>query len=280
MNYNDLPGLRWSSLNNILVSPRRFVWRLSNPQESTEALRIGQVIHCAVLTPGLFAEQSVIVPDEFVTEGGALSSGKKALAWRAGIAKPDPLIATMDEVELCRQMRIAILDHNDSRPLLEDASMIERVFQRSQRVNGLIVETKAKIDGLTRRCLWDLKSYGGRNPLTPHAANLEIGKRNYHGQLGYYESVMGRDVEVDSYTWIFVSKEDLDVVVLEAEAGSDTMVAGQEMAEGALAKYAECAASGHWPGVAPAKVVAELPGWMLADDGDVADDLGLEGIER
>lgn len=275
MNYNDLPGMRWSTLNNALSSALLLRHRISEGRADTAAMRFGRAAHSAILTPELFELEMVLCPDDFVTESGALSSGKKAMAWIAGITAPDPIIVTTDERDRCYRMRDAILDHESAGELLFCSDVFEQVYQWQESSAEQAIACKVKADAIwtAARLLWDLKTYGARAPISPRACISEIVHRMYHAQLGYY--ARGVPHEIERFAWVFVeSRAPFDVVHLEAD--EDMIAYGRQLAEQALTVYATALQADTWPGAAPAKVAASLPAWMLTDDSDVADDLGLE----
>jgi len=61
----------------------------------------------------------------------------------------------------------------------------------------------------------------------------------------------------------------------------DAVQEGDHMAEKALLLYARAKLTDTWPGCASGVEVVSLPRWRLPknDDGSVADDLGLTGLE-
>ena len=54
--YARVPGIRWSSLKYMSVSPRMYRYRLTHPEPRKRAWVIGGAIHCMVLEPDTFDE--------------------------------------------------------------------------------------------------------------------------------------------------------------------------------------------------------------------------------
>jgi hypothetical protein len=69
--YFDAPGLSYSQMKDLAVSPLRFWFRWINPErvieEPTPEMRLGSALHCAVLEPDVFLDRyaSKIGPEDF-----------------------------------------------------------------------------------------------------------------------------------------------------------------------------------------------------------------------
>jgi hypothetical protein len=71
-------GLNWSTLKHILVSPRAYLHALHSKVEPTPAMAFGTAVHLAILEPAEFARVATVVPAEYLTGSGAISTAKAA----------------------------------------------------------------------------------------------------------------------------------------------------------------------------------------------------------
>ena len=55
--------LSFSSLKHFIVSPRHYVRYITAPKKTTEAMLLGSVIHCMILTPDEFDKKYIIEPE-------------------------------------------------------------------------------------------------------------------------------------------------------------------------------------------------------------------------
>ena len=94
MNYREHPALNWSKLRAMAQSPLAF--KTQEDVQETEAMRLGTEVHRLLLTPDEPAKRIAVVPAEFMTDSGRLSTAKAARAWVA--EQGDVMIMTPPEV--------------------------------------------------------------------------------------------------------------------------------------------------------------------------------------
>lgn len=91
--YRTWPGISWSDLSNMAVSPLEFHERLHNPTEPTAAMDLGSAIHCAVLEPEQF--------DATYTYYDGAHNGYEWEAVKAGAAEAGMTVLSVKEWEQC-----------------------------------------------------------------------------------------------------------------------------------------------------------------------------------
>jgi len=284
-NYHDHPAMNWSRLKAAATSAahlRQVIVDGNKP--ATAAMELGTAIHLAVLEPERFVASVVTAPEAFVTAGGALSTGKEAKAWRAGIA-PDALVLTAQQIATCEAIRENVLAHDDARVWLESADLREHeaFWSESVEAAGVVtqIDCRMKADAICTKLglLWDLKSIGtSMTDLSVNACVMAIARRAYFGQLGYYTRGLAKNgIDVNAIGWVFVeSSAPFDVVVIQADAAM--MQAGYDLADKLLKRYAAALVTGRWLGVAQKTVVASLPKWGAVSADDETDSLSTWGI--
>lgn len=301
--YNELPRLRWTLLKSILQSELNFLQTLAKPVKQTELMRQGAIGHVALLEPDTYAETAVLVPDEFMSDStGKMLANKNVQAWLAAQGD-DPCLVTSIQHAMFEKMGERIAAH-------EDAGVWFRESPRECREQVLLWTETITVDGCVAgpspfpwarvmdgaveldckatydfycpslNLLGDLK-FTGKLPFVPRVCKGYIWSEGWAGQLGMYSRALLANGVTDtppSLAFVVVSArpgfEDVIAFELEGEEAAQEARAESEMA---LVKLATAIAFDRWPGVAPAKVIVDVPDWRRANSEDAAD-LGLEGL--
>jgi hypothetical protein len=296
--YNAIDAIRWSSLKHILDSPLAYKFEAEKPREDKDCFRFGRAFHAALLRPDVFADKHIVAPPEHVTKTG-WSKKPAAQAWLADMGEDD-LPVTEHELGKLEHMANRIAVDPDAPEWIrlcdvdQDGGIeVVAVWIETIEVDGVevTIKCKAKADGASfrARMLMDAKTHQARGKrMSLRTIESTIGTFMYDAQLAYYargfraaaiESGLGAD-PFDLRTFIFaesVPPHDLACVQLDDDAVQE----GDHMAEKALLLYARAKLTDTWPGCASGVEVVSLPRWRLPknDDGSVADDLGLTGLE-
>ena len=302
--YNDLPRLRWTLLKSILHSELNFLQTLANPVKQTGAMRKGSTGHVAVLEPAIYAESAVLIPEEFVSDTtGDILANKNVKAWLASI-DPDALLVTEVQHAMFAATVERIAAHEDAGVWLAESPSEfregELFWTETIAVEGAIagpspfpwarildgaveLDCKATYDAFCPRLnlLVELK-FDFKPDFTVRRCKARIWADRWSGQLGMYSRALlanGIVTEPPSMAVIVVSGRPgfEDVIAYEFETAEACDEARDEALQ-ALTKLAAAIAFDRWPGVAPQKVIVDVPDWRRANSEDAAD-LGLDGLE-
>ena len=261
--YNQVPAVRASHLKEMAVSPLQYRWRLHNPLEATDAMKLGSAIHTAVLEPVRFNHLYVAYP-------GKVRRGKEWEAFEKEHA--DRTILTATQMAQCEEMQKALRAHPVAGPVLCDiAGLAEHAAVWTDPDSG--VDCKAKIDLQVPpdQLLYEFKSTGDINP---DQFGRVAWRFKYHFSLAYYQdavkAVMGYTPDVRYI--IAQSSPPYDVVV--ATPNAELIAQGREEYKRHLKTLAKCRETGEWPGVASlwpgedGKETRETldPAWALGDN--------------
>jgi hypothetical protein len=184
------------------------------PGWSTAATTLGTLVHAALELGGPAYRAAVkIVPGQFATAAGALSSTKEAKAWVADQG-PDALIATPSDAAIVEGILREFFRNSAARALYEDASHHE------------LSAVHRRDDGHLVRCRYDMVTHGGRivdwkttrdaRPLnTFHKA---VATHGYHYASAWY-SLIARAAGISDERLTFVTlsttgHHDVQVVTL------------------------------------------------------------------
>ena len=296
--YNAIDAMRWSTLKTIIDSPLALLHAMAAPREDRDCFRFGRAFHAALLQPEEFAARHVVAPDEHTTKTG-WSRKPAAQAWLADLdadalpvtsADLDRLAAmyerTATDVDACEWIRMCADDPDGGFEVV--VVWIEVVDVDGVEVS---IKCKAKADALSLRhgMLLDAKTHQERGRhMSLHGIEAKIGGLYYDAQLAFYArgfrdafATDGLGVELfGRRRFIFaesVAPHDLACVELDDDAVQE----GDHVAETTLQRYARALHTDKWPGCADGIEMVSLPRWRLPknDDGSVADDLGLTGME-
>lgn len=255
--YESLDGVNWSSLKHLATSPRLFRWRQDRPQEDSRAMLLGRAVHCAVLEPEHFAYGYVCQPEFGDLRTKAAKEARDA--WRSALRPGAEVLDAADHALACRVAE-SVRGHSAAAELLRGES--EQVLQWQDADTGLAC--KARVDLLAAGHVLDLKS---TRVGTVDSFAREVAQRLYHGQLAYYldgARAAGR-LPDDACAYLIAAQttEPYDVAALRLSPSA--LERGRALYRRLLRAYAECQATGQWPGIAPEVLDLELPAWAASD---------------
>lgn len=253
--YHSHPALSSTGARQLLESPARFRYAQDNPQPYKKAYDLGTLAHSKVLGIGA---QAVVIPEDILATNGATST--KAAKEFIEQARVDGLIpvkgALFDEVNA---MAEAVLAHPTARAVLEQDGQAEVSLFGTDPETG--VECRARMD-------WrgpinaDLKS------TAKSASKAEFEKTvvsfSYETQEAHYTDTERFATGEDGRPFLFIVVEtaaphlvavhQLDVVFREM---------GKTKARRARELFAECTASGIWPGHPEEVQLISPPVWAV-----------------
>lgn len=250
--YRAAPGVNWSTAKYALTSGKAYANALANPVKATPAMRFGTAVHAAVLEPDTF--KPTVVPAEYVTNSGTLSTAKAAVAWAAEHA--GELLLTEAEAAEIATCAAAVTNHPAAAALLAECPNREHSAFWTDAATGL--ECKCKADAYGTDALIDLKTYGG--PWDAQAIIRECVSRRYFGQLCYYAAGLAANgVHVAKLGLVVVQNSapfDVAVVILD---DSCTQHGDREVRD-ALSVIANAQVFG-FEGAFAGVITATLPKW-------------------
>lgn len=261
--YRRLDAVSSSRLSDLDRSPAYCRWRIDHPdRDDTDATRIGDATHAAVLTPDLFRTAYLAAPEC----DRRTKAGKEAYA-AAQAASAGKVLLPADDYDLCLRLRDAVERNHEARALLDACTHFEQSVLWTDEVTGLAC--KARFDALSPACVVDLKT---TRSAQAHGFIRSIISYGYHRQAAWYLRA-ARAVGLDARDFAFVVAEKaapyqvavyrLDVAALEY---------GAEECDDLLAMYAQCVRTKEWPGY-PSATLA-LPRWYSTEVSQPEDESG------
>jgi len=157
--------LSYSAISQFKKSPRSFIDYKMQKKEQTDAMRLGSIVHCLVLTPSLFDSTYFLLDDqEKVKEigGGNPRATKVYKEWKAGEVEKagEKTIISFDEYNQAAIMADCVLNNSSSKRILDACP--EREVKVEFEINGL--PFVSFIDAKGNDCILDLKICSDADP--------------------------------------------------------------------------------------------------------------------
>lgn len=233
--YDGITALNYSGAKELLRSPAHYQSYLNQEREETKALRMGSLIHCAVLQPELLNEKFITAPEV----DRRTKEGKETYAAFQSSLKPGMTVVSAEESAECH----LIASH--AKLALERIGVTfdqtELMFTTDH--NG--VQLKCAIDGVSGDYLWDLKTTEDASPagilkaIRAYRYNLQA----YFYRLCYETAFERRML---GFRFLFIEKAPPYATAV-VEIGPELMSYAVADFEKALQTYRECTTLNSWP---------------------------------
>jgi len=253
--YQKYPAVSSHWLIDLLVSPAHCYRRHLDPERvieySSDALRLGTLVHCLALTPRQFEWEFRVLTDRRTKAGQAEWSWTLCQGWTP--VKPA-------ELDKARSIVAALKAHAESRKLLHFGKKERTIIQ--QRAHGLL-PLKARLDVHceSRRLIVELKTI---RDLGLIRASME--RYRYPLSAAFYRDM----VKGHATVFVFVqSTPPHDIEIMDFPRAQ--LEAGREQYQTALRRFDDCWRRNDWPEAEPAPAVDDdplmLPGTPLFQRG-------------
>lgn len=246
--YDRIPGINWSRLKDLRVSPRQF--HSAPPRAETVAMRIGLAAHTLILEPHRFDEQYVVWPQ-----------ARRGNAWKAFAEEhSNRCILTAAEHERAERCSDAVREHETASELLA-GGVSEHGLSWTDEKTGHAC--KGRVDHVNGR-LVEIKTTAIIDPRRFAALAVRLG---YHCQLAFYFDGLranGYDIAASPGLVTIQSEPPHDVVVYNVP--DHVLGAGRAEYRRLLRLLDECEAKDEWPGIAKEPLELLLPDWAYTDD--------------
>lgn len=257
--YHASPRLSRSALVDILRSPAHFMDRMTNRQEPTEAMVVGDAIHTAVLEPDRF-DAEYVYAEKFDRRTKA---GKQAWAeWQAGhVGKK---VVPHSSADTVREIARAVRNHPDLRDILTGRGLTEpSAAWDTEDGIGLRARPDRAIPKGGTHILADLKS---AKDASPHGFAKEIAARKLHVQAAFYLDGFSAASGVKCDEFIFVVFEKTRPYACAVYfLDSESIAQGRYEYQKALDIYRECMRSGVWPDYAATARSIRIPQYAFEE---------------
>jgi hypothetical protein len=255
--YHADPAVSASHLHAVAKSPyhywARYINPLRMPVEPTAAMRLGSLVHCAVLEPGeLAGRYGVCAPRN--TKAGKEQAERMAAAGIEAVTAGDMMAANC--------MADSVHRHPAASALFAHGKA-EQSFWWDDAATGL--RCKCRPDWYTGATVVDLKT---TTDASPAGFARSVATFRYHVQARHYLAGLHG---AERFVFIAVEKTaPYAVAVYELDAAA--MAAGDELRQRDMRVIADCQATKEWPGYGDTCQALSLPSWALTANPTITSD--------
>ena len=258
--YPDVPApvyRRWRAASQSILailrdrSPAHAYEAMVNPPPQTDAERLGEAVHMAVLQPDLFARRYVRGP-----EGDRRTKAVREAWQEVAAANPGATILLPAEYDQIIAIRDAVYRHPTARKLFGGEAERSAVWRDPD--TGVLC--KGRFDEINRTvgCITDLKTTQDASPAA--FTRAIYGYRYYLQAAHYLAGAQALGIDVRFFVIIAVEKEPPYGVAIYHVSG-EAIRAGLEELRPLLTVYARCMETGVWPSYPAEAVEITLPPW-------------------
>lgn len=249
--YHRHDSISKSGLDLIAKSPAHF--RYAAHREPTRAMTLGTATHMAILEPDLYAAQYVTLPDGVDRRSSVYKEAVKT--------RSEESVLVRSEADRIEGMTAAVRGNREAQLILGRAGVSEASLFATDPVTGVAV--RCRFDWLT----YDLHAVDLKTTAAADDDSFakSIVNYRYFVQEAFYRDVFqwATGEKLRSFTFLAVESEMPHCVTMPVLA-DDVVAYGRQLYRRDLNRYADCLASGVWPGLDGAPHVIGMPGWFVA----------------
>jgi hypothetical protein len=255
--YHADPAVSASHLHAVSKSPYHYWSRYLDPNrkpvEPTAAMRLGSLVHCAVLEPDELLQRYGVAPDRR-TKAGKEQAERMATEGMEAVSEPDMALAL--------SMASSVRQHPAAYALLAQGKA-EQSFWWDDATTGL--RCKCRPDWYYQSTVVDLKT---TTDASPAGFARSVATFRYHVQASHYLSGLH-----GAQRFVFIAVEKTaPYAVAVYELDAEAMAAGNELRLRDLRMIADCRATSEWPGYGDQCQTLSLPKWALTANPTITSD--------
>jgi exodeoxyribonuclease VIII len=277
--YHALDAASCSRLKKLYQkSPAHCLYAMKHPPKQTEQMRLGSLLHMAILEPELFASTCEYAP--YFGDGRTKKAQEAKETWcsehrgKEAICVSDNADKLLDGDKL-KGMIAALRASPGAWELLSAPGYSEASFLWNDPDTGILCKSRAD-RYLTRNHLIDIKTCATADVIGfgKSAASLL-----YHMQAAMYVEAVGYvtgEIGTD-FTFIAVENEPpYGIQVFPVE--KPVMERGRALYRELLTEYAECKSNNHWPSYPAEPCALTLPAWAMSDGEEDGEPVTFGGV--
>lgn len=251
--YHRLPGLSSTGAKKILRSPAHYRHYITHPEPPKPEFDLGSAVHTKVLGVGadiaiypdgdgdeVFEHDGVVLRNVLASNGAV--STKAARAFEADARRRGLIPVKRVQARVVNIMAESVLNDPVARRLMESGDPEVSMFARDPDTG---VDGRGRVDWLNQRML-DLKTTSGDASESEFA--IHAFRFGYEIQAGHYEH-LHHLITGDTLPYLFIVVENHPPYLTGVHRlGEDELRMGRARARRARELYAQCTATGEWPG--------------------------------
>jgi hypothetical protein len=271
--YHAVEAFSSGGARALLRSPQHYKLERETPNEPTDRMIFGTVVHTGVLEPLQLEARVAAVPTgapkrptaaQINAKKPSLETLEAIAFWTAfDAANADKIVLSLEDYKRALRCIDAVQSHSGARTLIEGAETEVSLFWLDARYK------------VPCKCRWDISNHGGVADLktTEDASNSAFARQAanffYHMQGAHYLSGGEHVCNATPQFFAFVAVESNEPHGVACyHLGGDAVLAGTHLLNVALDRYAHALAEGRWPGYPETIEPLRFPKWAMRFDYD------------
>lgn len=251
--YHKATGVSQTALKH-LDPPARYPVYKSTPVDVTPWMRLGTLIHAAVLEPHKPLPKIAVQPETYPGDKGEAkpwhNGSNYCKAWRKERVDAGIEVLTKTEWENLNGCVRSISAHPTANEAFSDGESEVSIFRLVELPSGRSVWTKCRLDFVTSGdAIVDLKKVQ-RGKAQAESFEWLVWDRDLHVQAAFYLdawNAMNPGDQRSEWCWVAV-EEDAPHLVAVHRAAPELILQGRATYIDRLERFAECSERDHWPG--------------------------------
>lgn len=252
-NYHAIDAASSHRLGLLKKSPAHLKHEINNPTPPSDAMKLGEAIHYAILEPNNFVKEYVVAPKV----DGRTKEGKAARA-EFELANKGKRIIGIDDYATCMAMADSCHRHSVANAIIKSATATEVSGFFVDDETGIFCKLRADAICENHDTIFDIKSTLCASPADFEKSIFNFG---YHRQAAWYlDGCAKLGKKLSNYAIIAIEKSApfcLAVYRLKDEA----IELGRDENRKLLKLYSECKNSNKWQGYPELITDVGLPTW-------------------
>lgn len=250
--YHAAEGLSSTGIRKIINgTPAHYKAYLDRKEESTSAMKLGTVIHKAILEPQLFEKEFICKPE------GMNFATIDSKAWKQASERSGMQIVAFDDFHMIREIQKNFRTDPKLRQLFSGGAVEQSYFWKDE-ASGVFCKCRPDYFDGTR--VIDIKT---AESASPKAFQHSIGKYGYHHQSAFYLDGLSQLTEkrLTDFIHVVIEKEapySVAIYVLD-DASLDR---ARDDLRDAISTVAHCQKTDVWPGYSSEVQTMNLPHYM------------------
>ncbi len=267
--YHAIDALSASGIKTLLQSPMHYRYQRDTPHEETSALKIGTLLHMAILEPGRWNTEIVVIPDDapkrptmrqILAKKPSAETAAAVAWWQVFEAKAKGMTSVdADDFEKVSAMAAAVRRHPIYDSLIaEESTLKERSMMWLDARLG--IRCKCRFDALTADGIGiDLKT---TQDASADAFARSVAQYRYHLQAAWYNTGHEHVRNQSLRAWLFVAVESVAPYGVQVHHLEPNAIAfGANRCEEAMLLYQQASSTGYWRGYPESVNRLVLPKW-------------------
>lgn len=246
--YRKLPGVNWSSLKHMAISPAQYKWEVDHPKPPSTAMSLGKIEHSVILETDKYL-------DKLTVFDGANRGTKKFDA--ACEANPDKLIVTPGEHEMIL-LHLERYRANKHFSQITENAKVEQCLRWTDPETGIVC--KCRPDMFNDLVLVDLKT---NRHIEERRWWYDFKDYKYHCQFAFYYDALRLLDGIERVNVVVKLETSPCFDVLYFPLPDTALMEGRAHCRRLLNELRDCVEVDAWPGKCDELAKVDFNNWVI-----------------